>query len=153
MKRILVLLASVLASLLVLVLAVCLLRMILLKTHQVQRVEPVTDLRIDARAAAERLGGALRFPTISHENGGNMDAAAVAGLHRYLEERFPKGHAALTLGTRGGQRLPSTWKRKQPNLPPSLLLSHQDVLPVEPGTEASWTHPAFSGFLDGEWVW
>src|SRR3978361_1443550 len=130
MKRILVLLASVLASLRVLVLAVCLLRMILLKTHQVQRVEPVTDLRIDARAAAERLGGALRLPTISHETGGGTgagggprachatahekggtrDAAACAGLPRYLEESSPKVHAALTRETVGGYSLLYTWK-------------------------------------------
>ncbi len=153
MKKLLARLAIVLASLLVLVLAVCLLRMILLKTHQVQRVEPVTDLKIDARAAAERLGGALRFPTISHENGANVDAAAFAGLHRYLEQTFPKVHAALTRETVGGYSLLYTWRGKQPNLPPILLLSHQDVVPVEPGTERSWTHPAFSGFLDGEWVW
>src|SRR3978361_1658610 len=139
MKRILVLLASVLASLLVLVLAVCLLRMILLKTHQVQRVEPVTDLRIDARAAAERLGGALRFPPISPEHGAHGDAA----------ETFPKVHAALRRETVGGYSLLYTWKGKQPNLQPILLLSHQDVVPVEPGTERSWTHPAFSGFVDG----
>src|SRR3978361_1527619 len=120
MKRILVVLASVLASLLVLVLAVCLLRMILLKTHQVQRVEPVTDLRIDARAAAERLGGALRFPTISHENGQNMDAAAFAGLHRYLEESFPKVHAALTRETVGGYSLLYTSDGDAANLPPLL---------------------------------
>jgi len=153
MKRIFLILASVLTSLLVLVLAVCLLRMILLKSHQVQRVEPVTDLRIDARAAAGRLAGALRFPTISHENGQNMDAAAFAGLHRYLEQTFPRVHAALTHETVGGYSLLYTWKGKQPGLPPILLLSHQDVVPVEPGTEALWTHPAFSGFLDGEWVW
>ncbi len=149
MKRILV----VLASLLVLVLAICLLRMILLKTHQVQRVEPVTDLKIDARVAAERLAGALRFPTISHENGADMDAAAFAGLHRYLEQTFPKVHATLARETLGGSSLLYTWKGKQPGLPPILLLAHQDVVPVEPGTEGSWTHPAFSGFVDGEWVW
>jgi carboxypeptidase PM20D1 len=153
MRKLLARFAVVLASLLVLVLAVCLLRMILLKSQQVQRVEPVTDLRIDARAAAERLAGALRFPTISHENGQNMDAAAFAGLRRYLEQSFPKVHTTLTRETVGGDSLLYTWKGKQPSLPPILLLGHQDVVPVEPGTEGSWTHPAFSGVLDGTWVW
>lgn len=153
MKKILVAVASVLAAVLVLAISVCLLRMILLKTHQVQRVEPVTDLPIDARAAAGRLAGALRFPTISHENGENPDALAFAGLHRYLEQSFPKVHAALARETVGGNSLLYTWKGKQPGLPPILLLAHQDVVPVEPGTEGSWTHPAFAGVLDGEWVW
>jgi len=32
-------------------------------------------------------------------------------------------------------------------------MSHQDVVPVEPGTEKDWTHPAFSGLIDGGWIW
>ncbi len=148
MKKIL----AALGFVLLLLIAVLLLRMILIKSHQVQ-APPVTDLAVDARAAAERLAGAIRFVTVSHENGANVEAAAFDGLHRYLEQTFPKTHAALTREVVGGYSLLYTWKGKKPEMQPILLLSHQDVVPVEPGTEKDWTHPAFSGFLDGTWIW
>ena len=134
---------------LALLVAVLLLRMILIKSHQVQRAaEPVTDLTIDARGAAGRLAAAVRFPTISHESGEKVEAAAFQGLHQYLQQTFPRVHAALTRETVGGYSLLYTWKGRRLELAPVLLLSHQDVVPVEPGTERAWTHPAFSG-LDG----
>ena len=147
MKRIL---AVALGLVLFLLVAILLLRMILIKSHQVQ-TPPVTDLAVDARAAAGRLAGAVRFPTVSHENGRNVEAAAFDGLHQYLQQTFPRVHATLTRETVGGYSLLYTWKGKQPQLPPILLMSHQDVVPVEPGTERNWTHPAFSGIVDGTW--
>ncbi len=137
---------------LVMLFAALMLRMILVKSHQVQ-ASPVTDLAIDSRAAAGRLAGALRFATISHEGGANVEAAAFQGLHQYLQQTFPKTHATLTREVVNGYSLLYTWKGRKPELPPVLLLSHQDVVPVEPGTEKEWTHPAFSGFLDDGWVW
>jgi carboxypeptidase PM20D1 len=148
MKKILAVLGFALA----LLVAVLLLRMILVKSHQVQ-APPVTDLAIDAHAAAGRLAGALRFPTISHEGGASVEAAAFQGLHQYLEQTFPRTHATLAREAINGYSLLYTWKGRKPELPPVLLLSHQDVVPVEPGTEKEWTHPAFSGFLDDAWVW
>jgi carboxypeptidase PM20D1 len=32
-------------------------------------------------------------------------------------------------------------------------MAHQDVVPVEPGTEPSWDHPPFSGAIAGGFVW
>ncbi|KAL5976907.1 hypothetical protein ACLOJK_021243 [Asimina triloba] len=39
------------------------------------------------------------------------------------------------------------WPGKDPSLPSILLNSHTDVVPAEP---AKWTHPPFSGHLDGD---
>jgi carboxypeptidase PM20D1 len=38
-------------------------------------------------------------------------------------------------------------------LKPIALLAHQDVVPVEPGTEDRWTHPPFGGVIDDGMVW
>jgi carboxypeptidase PM20D1 len=151
MKKIL----AALGFVLLLLIAVLLLRMILVKSHQVQAetAEPVADLKLDVRAAAGRLAGAIRFPTVSHENGENVEAAAFDGLRNYLQQTFLRVHAALSRETVGGYSLLYTWKGRKPALPPVLLLSHLDVVPVEPGTEKSWTHPPFSGFMDGTWIW
>jgi carboxypeptidase PM20D1 len=149
MKKIL---AAAVGLVLLLLVAILLLRMILIKSHQVQ-AQPASDITVDARAVAEHLAGAVRFPTVSHENGASVEAAAFDGFHQYLQQTFPKVHATLTRETVGGYSLLYTWKGRRPEMQPVLLLSHQDVVPVEPGTEKSWTHPAFSGFLDGTWVW
>ena len=141
-----------LGLLLFMLLAILLLRMILLKSRQVV-TEPVKDLQIDSKAAAGRLAGALRFPTVSHESGENVEAAAFQGLHQYLQQTFPRVHATLAREVVGGYSLLYTWKGRRPDLPPVLLMSHLDVVPVEPGTEKNWTHPAFSGFDDGAFIW
>src|SRR6185295_15884308 len=148
MKRAFAVLGLVLAVLVV----VLVLRTALANSRQI-RAEPVNDLAIDSRAAAERLAGAIRFPTVSHEDGRNMEEAAFRGLHEYLQRSFPRVHAALTRENVAGYSLLYTWKGSNPSLAPILLMSHQDVVPVEPGTEKDWTHPAFSGLIDGGYVW
>ena len=123
-----------------------------LESRQIH-AEAVKDLVIDARAAAERLAGAIRFPTISHEEGRDVEAEAFRGLHGYLRQTFPRVHASLSAETVAGYSLLYTWKGADAELPPILLMSHLDVVPVEPGTEADWSHPAFSGAIDGGYVW
>lgn len=114
---------------------------------------PATDIQVDAQAAAERLAGAVRFPTISHEEKGKVERAAFLGLHEYLGRSFPRVHASLSREVVAGYSLLYTWKGRDPNLAPIVLMSHQDVVPVEPGTERSWTHPAFSGLIADGHIW
>jgi carboxypeptidase PM20D1 len=148
MKRILLVLGAVL----VLLLAVVLARTAMVESKQV-RAEPVTDLTVDARAAAERLAGAIRFPTISHEGGARVEDAAFRGLHQYLIQGFPRVHATLKREVVAGYSLLYTWPGTNPRLPPILLMSHTDVVPVEPGTEKAWTHPPYSGRIVDGYVW
>ncbi len=148
MKRILTVLG---ASVLILV-AVLVFRAATVKSRQTQ-AEPVKDLAVDSRAAAQRLSGAIRFPTVSHEDGKSVEAAAFRSLHEYLQRSFPRVHAALIRETVAEHSLLYTWKGSNPGLAPILLMSHQDVVPVEPGTEKDWTHPPFSGLIDGGFIW
>jgi carboxypeptidase PM20D1 len=32
-------------------------------------------------------------------------------------------------------------------------MAHQEVVPIEPGTEGDWSHEPFSGTIDGEFLW
>jgi carboxypeptidase PM20D1 len=66
---------------------------------------------------------------------------------------FPRVHSTLTREVVAGYSLLYTWPGKDPKLAPILLMSHQDVVPVEPGTEKGWTHPAFSGDVADGFVW
>lgn len=148
MKRVLL----VLGLALLILLAVVLVRTATVESKQI-RVEPVTDLTVDANAVAQRLAGAVRFPTISHEAGAQVESEAFLGLHRYLAESFPRVHAALTREVVADYSLLYTWKGQNPGLAPILLLSHMDVVPVEPGTEKAWTRPPFSGVIADGYIW
>lgn len=106
----------------------------------------------DDPAAVARLAEAIRIPTVSKETGA-ADAATLGALHALLERSFPLVHARLTREKVAGSSLLYTWTGTDPSLPPLLLLAHQDVVPVETGSEARWTHPPFAGVVADGSVW
>jgi len=127
-------------------------RALRLRSNQI-RVAPVHDVEVDGARAAERLAGALRFATVSSQDGEQIDVAAFLGLRTYLEQTFPLVHARLQRELVGDHSLLFTWSGSDASLPPLLLLAHLDVVPVEPGTEAAWEHAPFSGAIAGGFVW
>ena len=131
-------------------LAVVLYRATLLDSQQVE-AEPVTELPIDTTAAAERLGGAIQFPTISDRNPAGFDSTAFLGLHDYLEDTFPGVHAQLTREVVNDMGLLYTWEGEDPSRPPIVLMAHTDVVPVD--SEEVWTYPPFSGAVEEGFVW
>src|SRR3989442_751811 len=108
---------------------------------------------LDTAALAQRLAGALRFKTVSYQDSTQFDAREFDGFHRYLRATFPRLHAALKLEKVNGYGLLYEWTGSDANLPPIVLLAHQDVVPVEPGTESRWTEPPFEGRIAGRYVW
>jgi carboxypeptidase PM20D1 len=116
-------------------------------------VEPVPAPAIDAASAALHLSQALQFPTISHEDPEDDEPAPFASFQAYLREVYPRLEAELERRRVGAGSLLYTWRGEGPDLPPVVLMAHQDVVPIEPGTEDSWTHPPFGGVVDGGFVW
>src|SRR5437763_9503358 len=116
-------------------------------------VIPVAVEPLDTAALARRLAGALRFKTVSFQDSTQFDAREFEGLHRYLRDSFPKLHAALKLEKVNGYGLLYEWTGSDPGLAPLVLLAHQDVVPIEPGTEGRWTEPPFEGRIAGGYVW
>src|SRR5947209_16423204 len=114
---------------------------------------PVAVEPLDTAALAQRLAGALRFKTISFQDSSQFDANEFDGFQRYLRTTFPKLHAALKLEKVNGYGLLYEWPGSDPGAPPIVLLAHQDVVPVEPGTETRWTEPPFEGRVAGGYVW
>src|SRR6059036_2049278 len=114
---------------------------------------PVAVEPLDTAALAQRLAGALRFKTISYQDSSQFDAREFDGFQRYLRTTFPKLHAALKLEKVNGYGLLYEWPGSDPSAPPIVLLAHQDVVPVEPGTETRWTEPPFEGRIAGGYVW
>lgn len=143
--------ASAFGILLVLLLAVMVVRTLRLPDRQV-RAEP-QSIAFDEEAAARRLAGAIRFRTISDLDPAKMDANEFKGLHAYLERAFPAAHRVLKREIVGEWSLLYRWEGRNPALKPIILMSHLDVVPVEPGTEQLWLHPPFSGDIADGCIW
>lgn len=45
------------------------------------------------------------------------------------------------------------WPGRNSAAAPILLLAHQDVVPVDRGTEMDWTYPAFAGVRADGYIW
>ncbi|KAF2749721.1 Zn-dependent exopeptidase [Sporormia fimetaria CBS 119925] len=71
----------------------------------------------------------------------------------YLFKTFPLSHTKAQLQHVNKHGLLYTWQGSDPTLKPTLLMAHQDVVPVPGSTVPQWTHPPFSGFYDGTFVW
>jgi carboxypeptidase PM20D1 len=113
--------------------------------------QPAPELEAAPEHLAGHLAGALRFRTVSHQDASRLDADAFLGLHRYLEQTFPRVHSTLSREAVSGYSLLYTWPGSEPALNPILLLGHIDVVPVE--GEAQWTEPPFEGRIAGGYIW
>jgi carboxypeptidase PM20D1 len=105
-----------------------------------------------AEAAAQRLAQAVRIPTISHAERAQIDPAPFAEFAEFLRVSFPRVHAQLQR-TAIGPSLLFHWRGSDTQAAPVLLLAHMDVVPVEPGTEALWQQPPFSGARADGFIW
>ncbi|RZK44375.1 MAG: M20/M25/M40 family metallo-hydrolase, partial [Hymenobacter sp.] len=74
-------------------------------------------------------------------------------LAAYLTRTFPLVHQQLKLQTVNHYGRLYEWPGTDPALPPLLLLAHQDVVPVLPGTEGQWTRPPFAGQQAGGYLY
>lgn len=116
-------------------------------------VPPLAALPVDEAAVANRLGEAVRLRTISSRDDAALNADQFKALHALLQERFPKAHAALKREVVSDLSLLYTWEGSKPDAKPILMMAHQDVVPVAPGTEKDWTIEAFSGQVKDGFVW
>ncbi len=114
---------------------------------------PSAPTTVALERGTTRLAKALQFRTVSYQDRSLIDTDAFLSLHQYLEAAFPATHRTLTREIVNQYSLLYTWPGRNPELPPILLLGHLDVVPVEPETEARWTHPPFSGVISGGYVW
>ncbi len=116
-------------------------------------VPPIAVLQIDEAGAAARLGEAVRLRTVSSRDDAALNADQFLQLHGLLQARFPKAHAALKRELVGDLSLLYTWEGSNPKAQPILLMAHQDVVPIAPGTEGDWTQGPFSGLVQDGFVW
>ncbi|KAJ7767422.1 hypothetical protein DFH07DRAFT_808483 [Mycena maculata] len=107
--------------------------------------------------AVNWLAGAVQVPTEVFDAmppvGQDARWEVFAPFHDYLLDAFPLVHATLSLTKVNTYGLLFEWTGSDSSLKPVLLAAHQDVVPVEPKTYGEWTHPPYSGYFDGEYIW
>ncbi|MFV0282073.1 MAG: M20 family peptidase [Rhodoblastus sp.] len=120
---------------------------------QQANVTPAPKPGVDIDAAARRLAGAVRIKTISWDARPDASGPEFLALHDYLEQNFPNAHRAMKREKIGEFSLLYTWQGSDPALKPIMLMAHQDVVPIAPGTENNWLHEPFSGDIADGFVW
>ncbi len=100
-----------------------------------------------AASPAERLGAAVRFKTVSYQDYSQIDYAEFEAFQQFLRETFPRVFSRLEVETVNEYSLLLHWRGGKSSLAPILFTAHMDVVPVEPGTEQDWQHPAFEGVV------
>ncbi|MDB5455995.1 MAG: peptidase [Caulobacter sp.] len=108
---------------------------------------------VDVAKAATHLSEAVRIQTVSHQDPAQDQPAQWDQLHAWLQASYPAAHAAMSREVVGGHALIYTWPGSDPALAPIILMAHQDVVPVTPGSEGAWKHPPFAGVIADGAVW
>jgi len=97
--------------------------------------------------ASERLAEAVRFKTVSYQDRASIDYQEFLRLNRFLRVTYPRVFSELQVEIVNDYSLLIRWPGSEPDLDPILFTAHTDVVPVEPGTEDDWEHPAFAGVV------
>ena len=104
-----------------------------------------------------RLSGAVKIPTMSYDHMGPIGEDTrweiFYDFAAYLKEQFPLIHQNLKLEMVNVHGILYTWEGSDKSLKPTLLMAHQDVVPVPEDTIRQWTHPPFGGVFDGKYIW
>jgi carboxypeptidase PM20D1 len=116
-------------------------------------VAPVMPVAVNTTAAAQRLTGAVRLRTISYRDQPDANAEEFLKLHDHLTKHYPTVHTVLKREVVGGRSLLYTWQGSEAAARPIMLMAHQDVVPIAPGTKADWRVEPFSGEIRDGFVW
>lgn len=106
----------------------------------------------DTNLAAQHLAESIRFQTVSNQDPGQNQPGEWDKLHGWLAATYSKAHAAMQREMLG-KTLVYTWPGSDPAAQPVIVMAHQDVVPVTPGTEKDWKYQPFAGTIAEGAVW
>ncbi|KAL4964911.1 M20 family metallopeptidase [Aspergillus stella-maris] len=97
----------------------------------------------------------VRVPSVSYDDLGEIGEdprwEPFHQLHPVLKKTYPKLHKRATIEKINTFGLLYTLEGSDPSLKPTLLMAHQDVVPV--ADASTWTYPPFDAYFDGEYIW
>lgn len=107
------------------------------------------ELGADIDTAARHLGRSVQFKTLAD----NRHQDQFDGLLRYLAASYPLSHEKMTPIALDQNTLLFKWQGQDSALQPVLLSAHSDVVPIAPGSQSRWTHPAYDGVVADGFIW
>ena len=122
---------------------VCLVNTFRFRSKQM-KIKQVKQFQFDI-SSDNNLSKAIRFKTITSQDEKQIDSLEFFKFHDFLSKAYPLVHEHLRLGKINGLSLLYKWDGTNKNLNPILLMSHQDVVPVEPSNFRKWDFEPFSG--------
>ncbi len=121
-----------------------------------QRVTLPAPPSVSADTAAQHLSQAIQFKTVTLVSGDprpGQDGEWLK-LHDWLAATYPAAHGVMTREfVPGTLTLLYTWKGSDSALKPVLLMAHQDVVPVNMGTEKDWQGAPFAGEIKDGFIY
>lgn len=108
-------------------------------------VELLEGIPVEPEVVAEHLAEIIRCKTISMKEVTPEGSKTFLELHHALEKMYPRVHATLHRQKISDFTLLYLWKGSQPDLPPVVLMAHQDVVPTEEASLSEWAQPPFAG--------
>lgn len=109
------------------------------------------------KGSIKRLSNAVRIPTQSYDDLGPIGEDkrwdVMYDFEAYLKKTYPLTFTKLEVENVNVHGLFLTWAGSDESLKPTLLMAHQDVVPVANDTIKSWKFPPWSGHYDGEYIW
>ncbi|KAI4157685.1 MAG: hypothetical protein LQ342_008090 [Letrouitia transgressa] len=110
--------------------------------------------------SADLLSKAVTFRTISYDDMSDPDFPLDDPLYkpfgqfeRFIRREFPYLSRVLKFERINEHGLLYTWKGSDSDLKPTLLLAHQDVVPVDDASLDEWTEPPWDGSNDNGFIW
>ncbi len=123
------------------------------KAKSVENANIGEEERVDVERFIKNLSDAIKIPTIANRDESLVDWTPFDEFHAFLERSYPLMHEKLEMQIISTRSLMYHWKSEHPEKEPIALLSHQDVVPVTPGTEDDWKYPAYSGEVAEGFLW
>ncbi|MEE1502646.1 MAG: M20/M25/M40 family metallo-hydrolase [Acutalibacteraceae bacterium] len=123
------------------------------KAKPIENANIGEEEKVDVERFIKNLSDAIKIPTIANRDESLVDWAPFDEFHEMLEKAYPIMHEKLEKEIISTRSLLYHWKSEHPEKEPIALLSHQDVVPVTPGTEDDWKYPAYSGEIAEGFLW
>ncbi|QIW95442.1 hypothetical protein AMS68_000960 [Peltaster fructicola] len=127
------------------------------ETDELKQIYDFVSSETFRNASVLRMSKAVQIATESFDDMGEIGQDkrwdVMYTFADYLEKTFPRVHNKLKVEKVNTHGLVYTWTGSDETAKPLLLMAHQDVVPVPKSTIQSWTHPPFSGFYDGKYIW